>query len=709
MSSLPFLTPRAVAIIGASTERTKRGYRAIESLQKAGFEGGIYPVNPRATEILGLRVHPDIASLPEGIDLALVCTAAATVPEILEQCGRKNIRGAVVLALGFGEGGEEGRKLEQRAVDAARTAGIRFIGPNTSGIFNAHCGLNLVGFSDLRAGGIGIISQSGNMALALATEGHLNGHVGFSTYIGVGNEADLRFHDYLAHMGSDLHTQAVALYVEGFRDAIAFLDTAEVVARRKPLVMYKGGRTETGRNAVRSHTGSLAGNYAIARSCLRQAGVVVVDRSDALLPVTEALSLLPSLRSRRIAVLADGGGHATIAADALVQAGLELCELGAATRNRLAAVLLPIASMVNPVDIASTADAGPGVIAECADILLADPQVDGLLVVGMFGGFAIRFSETLAHAEAAGGRRIAGLVAKFGKPIVVHSIFAPLQPEALQHVRRGGIPVHDSIEMAALTLGMLAERSDWLRRPPRVPRVAPPSVPHRAQAIVGDARAKGRAALTEIEAFELLAAHGIAIPPMQVAPGADDAARVAERFGDAPLAFKIISPDILHKSDIGGVLLDVRGLREIQVGLAALVRTVRQRAPDANVRGVLVMPMAPAGVEVIVGMTRDPQYGAIMMFGLGGVHVETMRDVAFRRLPLTHDDALDLMAEIQGQPFLDGTRGRAGVDRALLATLIARISDVCLAHPEIAELDLNPVIAGADECWIVDARILLTR
>jgi len=709
MPLLPFLTPRAVAIVGASSEPAKRGHRAMQSLLAAGFEGSIYPVNPRATEILGLRAYPDVQAIPGAVDLALICTAAATVPEIIEQCGRKNIAGAVVLALGFSEGGPAGRELEQRAVDAARSAGVRLIGPNTSGIFNTHCGLNLVGFSDLRKGGIGIISQSGNVALALATEGHLNGHVGFSTYIGVGNEADLRFHDYLAHMGSDPHTQAVAVYVEGFKDAVPFLDTAADVTRRKPVVLYKGGRTETGRNAVRSHTGSLAGNYAIARSCLREAGVVVVERSDALLPVTEALSLLPPLRSRRVAVLADGGGHATIAADALTQAGLKLCALDAATRQRLAAALSPLASTANPVDIANSGDRGPGVIAECAEILLADPQVDGLLVVGMFGGFAIRFSETLAEAEASAGTRFAGLLAKHGKPIIMHSIFARLQPEALRRVRRGGIPLHDSIEMAALTLGMLADYSDWIRRPPAMPPLAATPAPVGARAIVHKAQADGRTALTEAEALDLLEAHGIAVPKRLVVTGPGNPARIVEQFAGAPLALKILSSDILHKSDVGGVMLDVRGPAEIERGLAALVARVRQRAPEAVIHGVLVTPMAPAGAEVIIGMTRDPQYGPVLMFGLGGIHVEATRDVAFRRLPVTRGDALALMSEIRGQARLDGVRGRPGVDRGQLATLIARISELCLAHPAIAELDLNPVIAGPDACAIADARILVRR
>ena len=705
---LSFLVPQAVAIIGASNEPTKRGYRAVQTLLKDRFAGRIYPIHPRATEVQGLRAYPDLASVPEQIDLALVCTAASTVPDIVEQCGRKGVRAAVVLALGFGEGGAEGCELERRTIAVARTWDVRVIGPNTSGIFNAHCGLNFVGFAGIRKGGIGIISQSGNVALALVTEGQLNGHVGFSTYIGVGNESDLRFHEYLAHMGADTETDAIAMYVEGFKEPLRFLEVAAEVARRKPVVMCKGGRTATGQKSARSHTGTLASDYAVAKACLSDAGVVLVERSDAILPVVECLSLLPRMRSRCVAILADGGGHATIAADALAAAGLQLPALAPATRERLAAVLTPYAVTMNPVDIANGADSAPGVIADCASIILADPGIDALLVVGMFGGFALRFSDTLADAEATAGDRFASLVAEHGKPIVLHSIFAPLRPEALQRARRGGIPVHGSIEMAALSLGTLADYSDWLRRPPRAAAPSPFPAPERAQQILRNVRAEGRTALLEPEALDLLDAHGIATRPRMIVRNASEALTAVERFSAAPLALKIVSPDILHKTEVGGVRLNLRGAEDVEAARAALLATVRQRVPAAEIRGVLVTPMAPPGVELIVGVTQDPHFGMLMMFGLGGTLVESLRDVAFHRLPVGPAEALELIGGLRTQEVLNGARGTAVVDRTRLASLMASVSELCRAHPEIVELDLNPVIAGSDGYSILDARVLIS-
>jgi acyl-CoA synthetase (NDP forming) len=703
---LPFLAPEAVAVIGASNEPTKRGFRAVQTLLKDGFAGSIYPINPRGSEVQGLRAYPDLAAVPGPIDLALVCTAAPTVPDIIEQCGRKGVAGAVVLALGFGESGTEGRALEARMLAAARRGNVRIVGPNTSGIFNTHCGLNFVGFADLRRGGIAIVSQSGNVALALVTEGQLNGHVGFSTYIGVGNESDLRFHDYLAHLGADANTAAIAMYVEGLKEPLPFLETAAEVTRAKPVVLCKGGRTSTGQQAARSHTGSLAGDYAVAKAALRGAGIVVVERSDAILPVVECLSLSPPMRSRRVAILADGGGHATIAADALGALGLQLPELASATRERLAAVLTPQAVTANPVDVANGADSAPEVIAECADIILADPGVDALLVVGMFGGFALRFSETLAGAEAAAGARFASLVGAHGKPIVMHSIFAPLKPEALERARAGGIPLQSSIEMAALALSALADYSDWRRRPPRA-SAAPRPVPERAQQIIERARAERRTALLEPEALDLLDIYGVATPPRALVRNEEETLAAVQHFGDVPLALKIVSPDILHKTEVGGVRLNVRGGHDAEAARLALRATVRRKKPDVDIRGVLATKMAAPGVELIVGVIRDPQFGPAMMFGLGGTLVESLREVVFRRLPLDRDDALELIAELRTQEVLDGARGAAVVDRTRLAALMASVSALCLAHPEIAELDLNPVVAGPESLAILDARIVL--
>ncbi|MFB1030658.1 MAG: CoA-binding protein, partial [Thauera sp.] len=379
-----FLAPASIAIVGASADPTKRGYKAMVGLIKGDYRGRIYPINPKVPEILGVPTCATLDDVPGPIDLALICTPAKTLPGLLEECGRKGVKGAVILASGFRETGPEGARLEQQVLDAARAGGVRIIGPNTSGMFNLHHKVNLLDLRNARPGDIGFISQSGNMLLALVLEAEHNGHVGFSTYVGPGNQTDVGFNDYLRYLGEDEHTRVATLYVEGFRDGQRFLEAAREITPVKPVVVYKSGATELGKKAASSHTGALAGSYAMTVDLLRQVGVSVVHHSDEILPVAEGLALMQQARGRRVAVIADGGGQATITSDRLSESGLELAELSEATRKRLAAILFAQASLANPVDVAGSSDADPEVLARCVEIVADDDNVDAVFLVGMF-------------------------------------------------------------------------------------------------------------------------------------------------------------------------------------------------------------------------------------------------------------------------------------------------------------------------------------
>ncbi len=706
--SLNFLNPNSVAIIGASKDPRKRGFRAIQTLLQEKFAGAIFPINPNETEILGLPCYGDLASVVHEVDLALICTPARTLPAMVRACGEKGVKGAVVLAGGFSEGSEAGAQLEREMVSVAREFGVRIVGPNTSGMFNTYKACNLVGFSNLQQGGLGILSQSGNMALSLVTEGQINGHMGFSTYVGVGNEADLQFHEYLDYFGDDPQTQVVVAYVEGLKDGGAFLESARRVSRRKPVVLYKSGRTEVGQNTAKSHTGALAGSYDVARGALRQAGVTVVSQSDQILPVAEALALLPAPSGKRVAILADGGGHATIAADALTDQGLELPKLRTATREQLAAILPPAAALSNPVDVAGGTDANPEVFADCAEAILGDPSVDLLLIVGLFGGYGIRFSETLTPIESHAASRLGGLLERFGKPILLQSLYAPLRTEALVTLREAGVPVHDSVEIAVNCLVALAEYGAARERIRTSVQNVVIATEGSAEAIVADARGEGRNSLLEHEARALLQAYDISIPPSVLVRSPEELAQANIQLGEVPLAMKVVSQDILHKSDAGGVKLNVAGETQLQQAYSDIINNSRAYQADADIKGVLVSPMAPrGGIEIIIGVTRDPQFGPIMMFGLGGIFVEVLKDVVFRSLPLTATDAGEMLNEIKAGAILDGVRGAPPVDRQAIVDLMLCVSRTCLAHPEIVELDLNPVLGYADGYVLVDARIIL--
>lgn len=727
----PLFYPTSIAIIGASKDPTKRGFRSIQKLIEDGFDGQIYPVNPKENCILGKPVYPSLMAIDAPVDLVLICTPAATVPNLMLQCGAKGVKGAVVLAGGFAESGSEGLALQQQMVAAAQEHGVRIIGPNTSGIFNTHAKSNIVGFSNLQAGGIGLLSQSGNMALALVTEAQGNGHLGLSTYVGIGNEADIQFHEYLAYMHSDVHTQVVIAYIEGMKDGQKFIETLKQITPDKPVVIYKSGRTSAGCSAAQSHTGALAGDYAVSAGVFKQAGAILARKSDEILPLAEALSLLKPMASRRVAVLADGGGHATIAADTLTEHGLILAPLTPATQRALAALLPPSAALHNPIDVAGGTDSNPAIFAACARILLADPHVDGLLISGLYGGYGVRFSSSLSAIEMQTSAQIAAMHHEFCKPVVVHSLYAHLcqqaRPQPLSAIRQLGIPVHSSLELSVRCLQALAEYAE-VRAQSRcavaaphnaVQAVTPPRRSPYFEQLLVTCRQQKRTVVLEHEARFALADAGIAMrAPAILSTTADEAEQAFATLGRVPVAMKIVAPAILHKTEANGVKLNLLDTTEVRHAFGEIVAngqrymaqksTTQQTAKPVDLRGVLVTPMAPkGGIEVIIGVVRDPNYGSVLMFGLGGVLVEVLKDVVFRRLPLTPSDARAMLAEIQAAAIFEGIRGAMPTDKAALVRLMVKISDFCGAFPEIAELDLNPVMAYADGATILDVRIVL--
>ncbi len=693
------LNPRGVAIVGASRDPTKRGYQAVVRLIEDRFEGEIYPVNPQAGEVAGLTTYPTVLDIPGRVDLALIVTPAERVPGVIRRCGVKGIPGAVVVAAGFRETGERGRELEEELVAVAREAGVRLIGPNTSGVFNLPARLNLAGIPDVPRGPIGLLSQSGNVTLGLLTEARLHSSLGFSSYVGVGNEADVQFHEYLAYLREDPHTAVVIIYAEGFRNGRAFLQEARQTVPETPVVIHKAGRSEAGRRAAGSHTGALATDPGVTDLLLRQAGVVSIRRSDQLFAAAEVLALQPPLRGSRVAVLADGGGHATMAADALAEYGIELTTLTDATRRRLAELLPPAASVRNPVDVAGGADRDPALFAPVLEAIFADPHVDGVLLVGLFGGYAMRFATQHAPAEEATAEAVTSLAAHSGKALVVQSAYAGHKPPVYQTLYRGGVPVHESIDVAARCISVLAERGNYLR-----------TASTRSSFVVGSPAARSRLAgehglLPEHRARELLEGYGAPVAPWRLARSPEDAAAAAEEWGRR-VALKVVSADVAHKSDVGGVMLNLTA-DEALAGYEAVLRRVTAALPGARIEGVLVSPMAERGVEMIVGMVRDPTFGPVAMTGLGGVLVELLGEVSFRALPPTELEIGEMLDELSATRMLGGFRGSEAVNRKALVELILTVSTIAQAEPSISAIDLNPVILTPDSATIVDARVIV--
>jgi len=695
------LEPETIAVVGASTDPSKRGHQAIATLQNGDFEGTIYPVNPSAEEIRGLEVFPSIAEVPEPVDLALIVVPGVIVPSVLEECGEIDVAGAVVIAVGFGETGEEGEKLEERIVDIAEENGVRLVGPNTSGLINVHEGANLVGADGVPAGDLGLLCQSGNLAIALFTEAAALEGVGFSHYVGVGNEADLRFHEYLPYFADNDGTDAIVCYVEGMADGRAFLRQARETVPETPIVVCKSGRSRIGKQSASSHTGSLAGNVAVADAVFEQAGVASVERSDELLAVANALSSQPPMDGENVAVLADGGGHSTLAADALAKRGLSVPELEAGTKARLRETLPDAASVRNPVDVAGGTDDDPSVFADCARALFEDPNVDGVLLSGLFGGYGIRFTDDLEPIEKEAARDIVAFAEETDTPLVVQSAYESADPETHAILREEDVPVYESLDRSVACLSALAEYGTHLEA---AEEKGDFDLGSGGEPTVDSADATD-GTLTEYDAKEVLGEYDAPVTPYELVDAPEGAERAAAEF-DEPVAMKVVSPDIVHKTEADAVALDVE--EDVRETFEELVENARAYDPEARIDGVLVSPMCTDGVEVIVGATRDKQFGPVVMFGLGGIFVEVFEDVAFRAAPLSERDAQEMIDEVDAQAILEGARDDPPVDRGALVEVLCTVSGLVVDNPEIKEVDLNPVLADEDGAEILDASILLS-
>lgn len=705
------MRPRSVAVIGASKTETKRGFQAIRTLMDEKYEGFIYPINPKEEYILGYRCYKSVSDIDAPVDIALIATPAATVPKILEECGRKGIAGAVILAGGFRESGDTGRELEDDMLHVAHENNIRIIGPNTSGMLNLVDNLNLVGLRDVPKGNIALLSQSGNMALGLITEAKLKSRKGFSYYVGVGNEADIRFHEYLEFFRKDTNTRAILMYVEGMREGRRFLQQAYLTTQEKPIILLKSGRSITGKRSAGSHTGALAGMSQVSKGAFERAGIVVIENSDELFPAAETLSSCPPLRNNQIAILADGGGHATIAADILTDYDIQLPQLEAKTQEKLRKILPAAASVINPVDVAGGTDSDPSLFADCVNIILKDPNVSGLLVVGLFGGYGIRFAELLSLKEEDAAHQMGKMMVKYNKAIIIHSLYTYERPHSLELCRYYNIPVYDSLDIACRCVAVLSQYGNYLKsyhaKTNFVFNWGAKAKPE-GQVIIENAMSEGRFALLEHEAKQLFRIHGAKVAPTRLATCEDDAVQIYETF-EGPVAMKIVSPDILHKSDAGGVIINVKGKKDVRKAYARLLKNARKYNSGADIRGILVEPMASEGLEIIIGTKIDEQFGPVIMYGLGGIMVEILKDVSFRVLPISRYTAKMMIEDTKSAPILKGVRGHLPYDERALIGLLLLVSDIVESYGGIEEMDLNPVILHSNGATIVDARVIFRR
>lgn len=716
----PIFEPRSIAVVGASADPAKRGYQILRALGEGGFRGEIYPVNPKGGSLMGHQVFPSVRSLPEPPDLAVLCTPAERAPALVRECGEAGIGGAVVLAVGFGESGTEGNALQAALVDAARETGIRVVGPNTSGLLNLRAGANLIGARGVRPGRIALLVQSGNMALTLMTEATETTWDGISICAGLGNEADLTFGEALDYLGAHPDTEAVIVYVEGFADVRGFLDVASRVTRDKPVVVIKSGRSERGAASALSHTGALAGPYELLKAGLAQAGAVEVRRTDELLAVAHALATQPIPSPERgTVILSDGGGQGTLAIDMLSDAGVPLAALSDDTRTALRALLGPAAAVGNPVDLAGAADSDPRAFAHTLDLIVRDDAVGSVLVVGLFGGYAIRFSETLGDAELGAAHTMTRTADRAEVALVVHSMYARHRSPPLEVLGRAGVPVLGSLDTACRCIAEIHAHRARLDRPAWSP-LAAAAVGGRGRADSTSAPATerrtdptartARTALTEPDARTLLGEHGVTFGESAVARTPDEAAAAVARLGRC--ALKIVSEGIVHKRDAGGVALDVvdeAGARDAFERVTdAAARWLAEHDSPAEPPAVLVVPMAePPIVELLVGATRDPSLGPVLTVGAGGSWVELFRDVAHRLLPVAEADVRAMLDELSIAALLTGVRGEPPADVDAVVRCALGIARCVAERPDVLEVEINPLFVYSDRAAPVDARVIV--
>lgn len=680
------LCPKSIAIIGASSDLRKVNGRPIGNLLRDGYAGAIYPVNPAYGEIAGLKCYPDVESLPEVPDLGVVAVAASRAVQAVEALGSKGVRFVVVWSAGFAEAGEEGRALEESLMRVARGHGMRVCGPNTLGLTNAfeRMPLTFSQYADvpISAGPVAFVSQSGAFGTAVATSARERG-IGLGYFISTGNQADLTVSTVIDDVLEDERITVVVAYLEGLRDGLELVRVAEKSLRMgKPLIVVKAGRQPAGRRAAVSHTGSLAGDDAVFDGIMRQVGVIRAEDESHALDLAAALTCCRPADGAGVGLITLSGGAGAMMADFAEEAGLEVPVLAATTQAKLAKVLRGFASFGNPVDVTGQVLEDVSMLTHSLAIVLDDPQI-------AVGAVWVQFLHQQADEFA---ERLIALKASAKKPFVLCWLNSPI--DTVRHLRAAGVCVTDR------TQGCIQAVAGLVRFGQAVRAARTRAMPITRKTLRESTSGK-RENVATMEASELLSKLGFRLARTGIARDTDEAARIASEFG-FPVAVKIESPDLPHKTEAGGVQLGVSNAESVRHAFCRIMENARARDPAARILGVTIQAMATPGIELVLGLKRDPAFGPILMVGLGGIFVEVLKDVVFGVPPLDHAGALAMIGRIRAQAVLRGARGRAPVNTDALAQALCALSRVAVAHPEIQELDLNPVFANEDGIVAVD-------
>jgi len=695
MTIQTFFNPKGVVIIGASTSPEKLGYGAARNLVQSGYTGAIHFVSQKNGELFGHPLYTDLSQVPDPLDLAVLIVPATAMLETLEACARRGVKAAIMVTAGFREAGPEGAALEKQCLEFARAHDLRFLGPNCIGTLDTHLPLDTTFVQPPmpNAGGIGFISHSGAFCGAIIDWARTQGF-GFSRLASLGNQADINETDMLPVVAADEHTRVIVLYMESVSNGREFVKVASEVSRIKPVIALKVGRFESGQKAAASHTGALAGSDAAFDAAFAKAGVFRADTTEQMFDWARALESCPlpryalsEVEGRGFAILTNAGGPGVIAADSLETNGLHLAQLSGSTLKALSANLPPSAAIHNPVDM--LASASPELYATCLNLLLGDDNVHGVMV--------ILPPPPMFKAEDV-AKKVIEVIGNFNKPVVIALTGSTLVNEARKLFDAAKIVTYPFPERAASALSILARRAEYLADNGRQ------TTDH---TVVNTLRVRCRQYPTGTMSSTvngLVEAYGIPTAPIKLARNADEAASIAKELG-FPVVMKIASPDILHKSDVGGVLLDLKNQSSVQSGYAQMIKHIESVKPEARIEGVHIQRQIPPGQEVIVGAVRDPLFGPLMMFGSGGVEVEGLKDVAFALAPLNQVEAQEMIRKTWAGRKLKGFRSIPAVDEESVIDVLVKLSRLVMEHEDIEEIEINPLRVLSSEAVAVDVRI----
>lgn len=685
--------PASVAIIGASAVPGKVGHSVLANMVQAGFAGKIYPVNPKGGEMFGLQAVANIADLPDGLDMAVICIPPKFVVGSLEELAAKKIKSAVVITAGFKEVGREGYYLEQKLVAIAREHGIALLGPNCLGLMSTGAKVNASFAADQpNPGNIAFFSQSGALCVAIL-DWAMGENIGFSKFVSLGNKAVIDESHMLDYLKDDAETKVILGYMEGVEDGASFMRAAEAVTAVKPVILIKSGTTAAGAKAASSHTGAIAGSDQAYQAAFHQAGIIRVRDVASLFNLALAFSNQPLPKGPNLAIVTNSGGPGILAADAAEKSKLIMGSLSSTTVNELLALLPPFAAVYNPVDIIGDADAAR--YRKTLEVVVKDPMVHAILVL---------LSPTASAEIPETAQAIVDVAKTCDKPVFACFMGRKRVKAGEEILTQAGIPCYGFPEPAIAAIETMYQFSQWQERPAPVQVCYRRDKP-RAQKVLDAARVQGCTEVVEFQAQELLKAYELPIPNTILARTSAEAVAAAKQIG-FPVVLKIASPQISHKSDVGGVKVGLADADAVSRTFHDITTRAKSLRPDAYITGCLVQSMAPKGCkECIIGFKRDPQFGPMILFGLGGIYVEVLKDVAIRLVPLSMDDAKQMIREIKSFPLLRGVRGEAPVDFNAIEDILLTMSQLALDFPQIMEAEFNPVLAHPGGAIVADVRV----